>query len=116
MAAEVPLVDPPVRRAIEHRAPGFELADAIGCLPGVDLSHAPVVDVLAAAHRVGEMHPPTVAVVVICHGRGHAAFRHHGVRLAEQRLADQTDADAAIGGFDGGAQSGAAGPDYEDVV
>ena len=65
MAAEVALVDAAVRRAIEHRAPGFELAHAVGRFLGVQLGHAPVVDVLAAAHRVGEVHLPVVAVVVV---------------------------------------------------
>ena len=106
----------PSLRAIEHRAPGFELADAIGRFLGVQLGHAPVVDVLAAAHRVGEVHLPAVAVVDVGQRRGHAAFGHDGVRLAEQRLADQADLDAGRRGFDGRAQAGAAGADDEDVV
>ena len=48
--------------------------------------------------------------------RGDAALGHDGVRLAEQRLADQADRDAGRGGLDGGAQPGAAGADDEDVV
>ena len=113
VAAEVALVDAAVRRAIEHRAPGFELAHAIGRFLGVQLRHAPVVDVLAAAHRVGEVHLPAVAVVVVGHGRGHAAFGHDRVRLAEQRLADQADRHAARRRFDRRAQPGAAGADDE---
>ena len=116
VAAEVALVDPAVGRAVEHRAPRFELADAVGRFLRVQLRHAPVVHVLAAAHRVGEVHLPAVAVVVVGHGRRHAAFRHDGVRLAEQRLADQADRDAGGGRLDRGAQSGAAGADDEDVV
>ena len=87
MAAEVALQDAAVLRAIEHRAPGFELAHASGRFLRVQLGHAPVVQVLAAAHRVGEVHAPAVAVVDVGHRRGHAAFGHDGVRLAEQRLA-----------------------------
>ena len=87
MAAEVALQDAAVLRAIEHRAPGFELAHAIGRFLRVQLGHAPVVQVLAAAHRVGEVHAPAVAVVDVGHRRRHAAFGHDGVRLAEQRLA-----------------------------
>ena len=111
VAAEVALVDAAVRRAIEHRAPAFELAHAIGRFLGVQFGHAPVVDVLAAAHRVGEVHLPAVAVVVVRHRRGHAAFGHHRVRLAEQRLADQADRHAGVGGLDRRAQAGAAGAD-----
>ena len=116
VAAEVALEDAAVGRAIEHRAPGFELADAIGRFLRVELGHAPVVDVLAAAHRVGEVHLPAVAVVVVRHRRGHAAFGHDGVRLAEQRLADQPDRHAGAGRFDRRAQAGAAGADDEHVV
>ena len=50
------------------------------------------------------------------HRRGHAAFGHHGVRLAEQRLADEADRDAGVGRLDRGAQAGAAGADDEHVV
>ena len=94
MAAEVTLKDPSVRRAIEDRAPRFELADAIGRFPRVQFGHAPVVDVLTAAHRVGEVHFPAVAIVDVGERRGDAAFGHDRVRLAEERLADQTDLDA----------------------
>ena len=116
VAAEVALVDAAIGRAIEHGAPGLELADAIRRFLRVNLGHAPVVDVLAAAHRVGEMDLPAVAIVVVRHGRGHAAFGHHGVRLAKQRLADQTDGDAGAGRFDRRAQTRAARPDDQDVV
>ena len=89
MAAEVALQDLAVLGAVEDRAPGFELADAGRGFLGVQFGHAPVVEVLAAAHGVGEVDPPVVAVVDVAHRRRHAAFGHDGVRLAEQRLADQ---------------------------
>jgi hypothetical protein len=116
MAAEVALVDAPVRRAIEDGAPALELSHAIRRLLRVQFSHAPVVDVLPAAHRVGEVHAPAVAVVVVRHRRRHAAFGHDGVGLAQQRLADQSDRDPGVRRLDGGAQAGAAGADDEDVV
>ena len=94
VAAEVALEDPAVRRPIEHRAPRFELADAVGRFLGVQLGHAPVVDVLAAAHRVGEMDLPVVAIVDVGERGRNAAFGHHGVRLAEKRFADEPDRDA----------------------
>src|SRR6185437_4682075 len=56
MAAEVALKDFPIGRAIEDGAPSFEFADAIGRFLSMELGHAPVVDVLPAAHRVGKMH------------------------------------------------------------
>src|SRR5215208_7038598 len=116
MAAEVALVDAAVRRAIEHRTPAFQLAHAIRRLLRVQFRHAPVVDVLAAAHRVREVHLPAVAVVVMGHRRCHAAFGHDGVRLAKQRLADQADGYAGIRSFDYCTQAGAPGANDEYIV
>ena len=116
MAAEVALEDPAVLRAVEDRAPGLELADAIRRLLRVQLGHAPVVHVLAAAHRVGEVHLPAVAVVDVGERRRDAPFGHDRVRLAEQRLADQPDLDAGRRRLDRRAQSRAAGADDEYVV
>ncbi len=117
VAAEVALEDPAVLGAVEQRAPGLELAHAVRRLLGVQLRHAPVVEVLAAAHRVGEVHPPVVAVVDVGQRRGHAALGHHGVGLAEQGLADQADANPLLrSGGDRRAQAGAAGADDQHVV
>ena len=116
VAAEVALQDAAVLGAVEDRAPGFQFADAVGRFLGVQLGHPPVVHVLPAAHGVGEMDFPVVAVVDIAHRRGHAAFGHDGVGLAQQRFADQADGDAGGGGLDRGAQSGAAGADDQNVV
>ena len=116
VAAEVALEDPAVLGAIEDRAPGLELADAIRRFLRVQLRHAPVVHVLAAAHGVGEVHLPAVAVVDVGERRRHAAFGHDGVRLAEQRLADQADLHAGRRRLDRRAQPGAAGADDENVV
>ena len=95
MAAEVALQDAAVLGAIEERAPRLELAHARRRFLGVNLRHARVVHVLAAAHRVGEMHLPAVAIVDVGERRRDAAFGHHRVRLAEQRLADHPDRDPA---------------------
>ena len=116
VAAEVALQDAAVLGAIEDRAPGLELAHAIGRLLGVQLGHAPVVEVLAAAHRVGEVDLPAVAVVDVGHRRRHAALGHDRVGLAEQRLADEADRRARRRRLDGGAQPGAARADDDDVV
>jgi hypothetical protein len=86
MAAEVALQNFSVFGAIEHRAPGFQFPDACRSFLGVQLGHAPIVEILAAAHGVGEVHAPVVAIVHVAHGRGHAAFGHHGVGLAQQRF------------------------------
>ena len=52
------------------------------------------VEVLAAAHRIGEMDFPVVALVDIGQGRGNAALRHHRVRFAKQALGDNADANS----------------------
>ena len=116
VAAEIALQDLPVSRAIEHRAPCLELADAVRRFLRVQLRHPPVVDVLSAAHRVGEVDLPAVAVVHVGERRRDAAFGHDGVGLAEQRLAQQPDPRAGRGRLDRRAQSGAAGADDEDVI
>ena len=94
VAAEVALENPAVAGSIEHRAPGLQLAHPVGGLARVQLRHAPVVHVLAAAHRVGEVHPPVVPVVHVPQRGGDASLGHHRVRLAEERLAHQPDLDA----------------------
>src|SRR6185503_4706584 len=116
VAAEVALQNAAVGGAIEHCAPRLELLHAIGRFLRVQLGHAPVVDVLPAAHGVGEVHAPVVAIVDVAHRRGHAALGHHGVRFAEQRFADETDLDAVRRRFDRRAQAGAARADDEYVV
>ena len=92
VAAEVALQNAPVVGAVEQRAPGLQLADALGSFLGVQFRHAPVVQILAAAHGVGEVDSPVVALVHVGQRRGHAAFGHHRVRFAEQRFRDDTDA------------------------
>jgi hypothetical protein len=82
----------------------------------VQLRHPPVVDVLAAPHGVREVHLPAVTVVDVPQRRRDAPFRHDGVRLAEQRFAQQPDRDAAGRRLDGGPETGAAGADHENVV
>jgi hypothetical protein len=59
---------------------------------------------------------PVVPVVHVTHGGGDAAFGHHGVGLAEQRLADKTDRTAAGRGLDGGSKPRSSCADDEYVV
>ena len=105
VAAEVALQDAAVLGAVEDGPPGFQLADARRRFLGVQLGHAPVVDVLAAAHGVGEMDLPVVAFVDVGQRRRDAALGHDGVGLAQQRLADQADRDARRRSLDGGPQA-----------
>jgi hypothetical protein len=116
VAAEVPLEDFAVFGAIENGAPGFEFVNAVRRLFGMQLRHAGVVEILSAAHRIGEMHAPVIAVVNVAHSRGHAALRHYGVGFSKERFADQPDFDAGARCLDGRAQARAACADYEHVV
>ena len=81
----------------------------------MQLRHPPVVDQLAAPHRVLEMDLPVVVGIDVAQCRGDAAFGHDGVRLAEQGLADDVDPSAGRGGLDRRPQPGAAGADDEHV-
>ncbi|CAM5559353.1 hypothetical protein STENM36S_03525 [Streptomyces tendae] len=115
VAAEVALRDPAVRGAVEQRAPGLQFPHPLRGLLGVQLGHPPLVEELAAAHGVAEVDLPVVAGVDVAHGGGDAALGHHGVRLAEQRLADHGRTGAPLAGLDGGAQPGAARAHHDDV-
>ena len=81
VTAKIALKDAAIFRAIEHRAPGFEFAHASGRLLRMQLGHAPLVHVLTAAHGVGEMHFPIVAIIDIRERGRDPAFGHDGVRL-----------------------------------
>ena len=116
MAAEVPLQNPPVLGAVEERAPRFEFAHAFRRFLGVQLRHAPVVEVLAATHGIGEMNAPVVAIVDVGQRSGNAALGHDGVGFAEQRFADHAYFGAAGRGFDRGAQSCPTCTDDQNIV
>ena len=116
VTAEVALKDLAVLRAIEERAPLLELVDAIRSFHRVQLREAPLVEIAAALHRVAEVDLPVVLRLDVAERRGDAALGHDGVRLAEERLANQPHAQAARRGLDGCAQTRAAGTDHEDIV
>ena len=116
MPAEIALQNPAVVGAVEERAPGLEFAHALRRFFSVQLSHAPIVEILAAAHRVGEMDPPIVAIIDVRQSSGNAAFGHHSMRFAEQRFANHSYFGAIRSRFDRGAQPGAARADDQHVI
>ena len=116
VAAKGPLQNLAVLGAVEERAPLLQFAHALGGLLGVELGHAPVVQEFSAAHGVAEVRAPVVGRIHVGHGRGDAAFGHHRVRFAEQRLAHDADAHSLGQGFNCGAQARAACADDEHVV
>ena len=115
VGTERPLVDAALPGAVEHGAPPLQLEHALRRFLGVQLRHAPVVDELAALHRVGEVDLPRVLVGDVVHRRRDPALGHHRVGLAEQRLADDQHARAGLRRRDRAAQAGAAGTEDEHV-
>jgi hypothetical protein len=116
VTTKISLEDAPVLRPIEDRAPRLEFADAIWRFLGVQLGHAPLIYVLPATHRVGEMHLPIVAIIHIAQRGRDSAFGHNRMRFAEERFANESDRNSSGRCFDGRAQTGAAGADYENIV
>src|SRR5436189_5586101 len=82
----------------------------------MQLGHPPVVYILAAAHRIGKMHLPTIAIIDIRERRRHSAFGHYGVRFPQQRFADEPNAYARRRRLYRSAQTGSACADHEHVV
>ena len=78
----------------------------------MEFSHPRVGEILSAAHRIGEVHPPAISLVDISECGGDTALRHDGMCFAEQRFANQADREIAGGGFNRGAESGTACADY----
>jgi hypothetical protein len=116
MATEIPLENLALFGAIENRAPGLEFLHPVRSLFGMQFRHSRIVQILAAAHRIGKMDAPVIAIVDISHRRGHAAFCHNRVRFAQQRFADQSYLDSGTRRFDRSPQTGAASANYENVV
>ena len=113
--AERALQDPAVGGPVEDGAPALELAHPLGRFLRVQLGHAPVVEELAALHRVLEVRLPAVLGVDVAERRRDAALGHDRVRLAEERLAHERRLRARGRRLDGGPQAGAAGADDDDV-
>jgi hypothetical protein len=116
VSAEISLEDASIGRAVEDSAPRFQFAHAIGRLLRMQLGHAPVVDILAAAHGVGEMHLPTVPLINMGQGGRDAALRHDRMRLSQQTFANHPHGDIRRRSFNGRAQTRAAGTDDQYVV
>src|SRR3954452_8261109 len=111
MPAEVALADSPVLGAVEQCAVAFQFPHPVGGFECVQLGHAPVVQELPAAHGVFEVCLPIVLGVRVTHRGGASALGHHGVGLAEQRLADHCHLQATFTCLDDRTQTRAAGTD-----
>jgi hypothetical protein len=116
MAAEISLQNSAVGGAIKKRAPGLQFTHARRSFIGMQLRHSPVIQVLTAAHGVGKVNPPAVAVIHIPHRRGYAALGHYGVCFAEKRFRNNRDLYAGSRGLNRGPQSRAPGSNDQNVV
>jgi hypothetical protein len=116
MAAEIPLENSAVARAIKKCAPGFQFAHACRSFLGMQFRHPPVTQVLTAAHRVGKVNAPAIPVVHISHRRGYAALGHDGVCFAKKRFRNDRDLSASGRNLDGSPQTGTPGSDDQNVV
>ena len=114
--AEVALADLPVFGAIEQRAVGLQLPDAIRRLLGVQFGHPPVVQELPTPFGVAKVGLPIVLGVGVTHRRRGTALGHHGVSFAEQGFAHHRDSQTPFARLDDRTQPRAAGTDHDHVV
>ena len=84
MPAKIALQNAAIAGAIEQGAPGFEFAHPGRSFFGMELRHAPVIQILASAHGVRKMNAPAVPVVYIRHGRGDSTLCHYGMCFAQK--------------------------------
>ena len=116
MPAEIALQNPAVFGAIEKSAPGFQFVDARRSFLGVQFSHTPVIQILAAAQGVGKVHTPAISVVHVAHGCRYAALGHDGVGFAQQGFRNHSNLYTGSRSLDCGAQTRASGPNDENVM
>ena len=116
MSAEMSLQNFSILCAIENSAPRFEFANAVRRFLRVQLSHAPLIHILTAAHCIGEMHLPVIAFINIGQGRRDSAFGHYGVRFAEKRFANESNPNTCSRRFDSGPQPRTACANDKNVV
>ena len=86
VAAEISLQNSTILGPVENRPPGLQLAHPRGCFTSMQLRHPPIIDVLPAAHGVGEMDLPIIAIVHVGERGRDPALGHHGVGFAKQAL------------------------------
>jgi hypothetical protein len=71
---------------------------------------------LTAAHGVGKVNAPAIAVVHVSHRRGYATLSHDGVRFAEKRFRNDRNLYPRGRSLDSGPQTGAPGSNDQNVV
>jgi hypothetical protein len=116
VTTEVTLENTTVGSSIKDRTPRLKLTYPIRRLFRVELSHPPVIDVLATPHRVGKMHPPTISVVDVRHRGRHTTFRHHGVGFTEERFADEPYRYSGSASLNNRSKTSTTGADHQNIV
>ena len=82
----------------------------------MQFGHAPIIDILAAAHRVGKVDLPIIGLIHRAQRRCNATFGHHGVGFPKKRFANQPHLDSSRRCLNRRAQSGPACSDNQYVV
>ena len=116
VTTESTLQNLPILRAIKKRAPLLQLPHTLGSFLGMNLSHAPVVKQLAAAHGVAEMSAPVVGRIHVGHRRRDSTFRHDGVRFAQQRFRNHAHFRTFCQSSQSRTQASTAGADDQHIV
>ena len=116
VTAESSLQDLSALSAVKKRAPLFKLSYTIGGFLGVNLSHAPVVKQLAAAHGVAKMCAPVVGRVYIGHRGSDSTLRHDRMSFSEKRFAYHSHLRTLRQSAQGRSQPRATGADYQHIV
>ena len=82
----------------------------------MNLGHAPVVEEFSPLHGVTEVSAPVIRGIDIPHRSGDAAFRHHGVRLTQERLANHSYAGALSESLNRRTKPRASGADDQHIM
>ena len=110
MAAEAPLVDLAVRRAVEGQAHVLQVDDRVDGLARQDLGRVLVDEVVATLDGVEHVPLPVVLLLVAERGAD-AALRGAGMGARRVELGEDGRLDAVAGELEGGPQAGAARAD-----
>jgi hypothetical protein len=82
----------------------------------MQFGHVPAIQVLATTHGVREVNSPIIALVDIRQSGSDAAFRHHGMSLAQKGLRNYSNFHASGRDFRGGPQACTTRSNCQDIV
>src|SRR5262245_18251027 len=79
VSAKVSLKNSSVFGSIKQCSPCIQLTNPIWCFLCMQFGHAPLIEILSAAHRICKMYFPVIAIIHICHCCSYTTFSHHRV-------------------------------------